>query len=98
MIDLAGLPLVLETSAQFVQQSQATIGSLQQQSAAIRATISLVKLRYHWLAKNSWKQPTLCCAIVKHEEASGRASNAVLVNVFVAQEASFVFKFKNYSG
>jgi hypothetical protein len=98
MIHLAGLSLVFETSGQFIQQSQAMIGSLQQQSAAIRATISLIKLRHYRLAKNSWKQQTLRCAIVRHEEASGRAPNAVLVNVFVAQEASFVFKFKNYSG
>jgi hypothetical protein len=76
MIDLAGLSLVFETSGQFLHQPQATIGSLQQQSAAIRATISLIKLRHHRLAKNSWKQQTLCCAIVTHEEASGRAPNS----------------------
>ena len=47
-----------------------------QQSAAIRATISLIKLRHRRLVKNSWKQPTLCCAIVRHEETSGRAPNS----------------------
>jgi hypothetical protein len=77
MIDLAGSSLVLQTSGQFIQHSQATIGSLQQQSPAIRATISLIKLSHHRFAKNSWKQQTLCCAIVRHEEASARASNIV---------------------
>src|SRR6516225_6416394 len=77
MIDLAGLSLVFETCGQFLQQPQATIGCLQQQSATIRAAISLIKLRHNRLAKNSWEQQTLCCAIVKHEEASNCASNSV---------------------
>src|SRR5262252_57911 len=77
MIDLAGLSLLLQTSGQFIQQSQATIGSLQQQSAAVRATISLIKMSHHRFAKNSWEQQTLCCAIFRHEEASNCASNSV---------------------
>jgi hypothetical protein len=77
MIDLAGLSLLLQTSGQFIQQSQATISSFQQQCAAVRATISLIKMSHHRFAKNPWEQQTLCCAIVKHEEASGCASNTV---------------------
>jgi len=54
-----------------------TIGGLQQQSAAIGTAFSLIKLGYDRLGKNFWEQQTLCCAIVRHEEASGSASNSV---------------------
>src|SRR5215469_5735347 len=53
MIDLAGLSSLFQTGGELVQQSQAVIGSLQQQSAAIRATIWLIKLSHHRFAKNS---------------------------------------------
>src|SRR6516162_730754 len=77
MIDLTRLPSVLQTGGEIIHQPQTTIGSLQQQSAAIRATISLTKLSHYRFAKNSWKQQTLCCVIVRHEEASNCASNSV---------------------
>jgi hypothetical protein len=41
-----------------------TIGGLQQQSTAIGTAFSLIKLGNDRLAKNSWEQQTLCCAIV----------------------------------
>jgi hypothetical protein len=74
------------------------IGGLEQHSAAIGTALSLIKLGNYGLTKNPWEQQTLCCAIVRHEEASGSASKLRLVNVFVAQEASFVFKITNNAG
>jgi hypothetical protein len=98
MIDLAGLSLVPQRGREFFYQSIVPIRGFQQHSPAVGTALSLIKLGYDRLAKNPWEQQTLCCAIVRHEEASARASKLRLVNVFVAQEASFVFKFVNYSG
>jgi hypothetical protein len=53
-----------------------TSGGLEQQSPAIGTAFSLIKLGNYRLAENSWEQQTLCCAIVRHEEASGSASNS----------------------
>jgi hypothetical protein len=64
MIHLPGLPLVPQAGGQFIQQSIATIGGLQQQSSTVGAALSLIKLGNDWLAKNSSEQQTLCCAIV----------------------------------
>jgi len=75
MIDLAALSFVPQTGGQFFHQSIVLIGGLEQQRAAVGTALSLIKLRHYRLAKNSWEQQTLCCAIVRHEEASGSASN-----------------------
>src|SRR5215467_10106293 len=75
MIDLAGLSSLLQTGGELVQQSQAVIGSLQQQSAAIGTPFSLIKLGHDSLGENIKEQRTLCCAIVRQEEASGCAPN-----------------------
>jgi hypothetical protein len=76
VIDFAGLSWVPQTGRQFIHESIVAIGGLQQQSAAVGTALSLVKLGNDRLAQNSWKQQTLCCAIVRHEEASGSASNS----------------------
>src|SRR5260370_32418933 len=34
------------------------------QSSAVGTALALIKLGNDWLAKNSWEQQTLCCAIV----------------------------------
>jgi hypothetical protein len=60
------LPLVPQAGGQFIQQSIATIGGLQQQSSTVGAALSLIKLGNDSLTKNSWKQQTLCCAIFRH--------------------------------
>src|SRR5260370_39170182 len=59
MIDLPGLPLVPQAGGQFIQQSIATIGGLQQQSSTVGAALALIKLGNDRLAKNSWEQQTL---------------------------------------
>jgi hypothetical protein len=41
-------------------------GGLQQQSSTVGAALSLIKLGNDSLAKHSWEQQTLCCAIVRH--------------------------------
>src|SRR6516162_3651231 len=82
MIDLARLSRVPQASTQFLQQSIATIRRLQQQSSTIGTALPLITLSHHRLAKNSWEQPTLCCAIVRHEEASECASNIVSSTCF----------------
>src|SRR6266478_770459 len=64
MIDLPGLPLVPQAGGQFIQQSIATRGGLQQQSSTVGTALALIKLGNDRLAKNSWEQQTLCCAIV----------------------------------
>jgi len=76
MIDLAGLSLVPQTGAEFLHQSIVAIGGLEQHSAAIGTTFSLIKLGNDRLAENIREQQTRCCAIVRHEEASGRAPNS----------------------
>ena len=96
MIHLAGLPSLLQTGGEIVQQSQAAIDRFQQQSATIGTTFSLIKLGNDRLAANIREQQTLCCAIVRRSLRT--CSEQRFVTVFVAQEASFVFKFKNYSG
>jgi hypothetical protein len=53
------------------------IGGLEQHSAAIGTTFSLIKLGNDRLGENIREQQTLCCAIVRHEEASGCAPNSV---------------------
>jgi hypothetical protein len=98
MIDLAGLSLVPQTGAEFLHQSIVAIRRLEQHRAAMGTALSLIKLGYYRPTKNPWEQQTLCCAIVSHEEASGSASNSALDNAFVAQGASFVFKFTNNAG
>jgi hypothetical protein len=44
MIHLPGLPLVPQAGGQFIQQSIATIGGLQQQSSTVRTALALIKL------------------------------------------------------
>src|SRR5215472_6968602 len=75
MIDLAGLSSLWQTGGELVQQSQAVIGSLQQRSATIGTPFSLIKLGHDRLGENIREQRTLCCAIVRQEEASGCAPN-----------------------
>jgi hypothetical protein len=53
-----------QAGGQFIQQSIATSGGLQQQSSTVKTALALVKLGNDRLAKNSWEQQTLCCAIV----------------------------------
>jgi hypothetical protein len=64
MIDLARLPIIPKAGTQSSHQVIVPIGGLQQQSSAIGTPLSLIKLGYDRLAKNSWEQQTLCCAIV----------------------------------
>jgi hypothetical protein len=54
-----------------------SIGGLQQQSPAVGTPLSLIEPGHYRLAKNSWEQQTLCCAIVRHSEASFVAANIV---------------------
>jgi hypothetical protein len=77
MINLASLPLVSKARGQSSRQSIAAIGGLQQQGSAVGTPLALIELGHHRLAKNSWKQQTLCCAIVRHSEASFVAANIV---------------------
>jgi hypothetical protein len=77
VIQLAGLSSLLQTGGEFVQQSGAVIGCLQQQSATIGTPFSLIKLGHDRLGENIGEQQTLRCAVVKHEEASGCAPNSV---------------------
>jgi hypothetical protein len=64
MIELPGLPLPPRAGGQFIQQSIATSDGLQQQSSTVGTALALIKLGNDRLAKNSWEQQTLCCAIV----------------------------------
>src|ERR1035437_7475143 len=75
MIDLASLPLVSQARGQSSHQSIMSIGGLQQQSSTIGTPLSLIELGHYRLAKNSWEQQTLCCAIFRHSEASFVAAN-----------------------
>jgi hypothetical protein len=52
VIDLARLPLVLQTGSQAGDQSVAPVSRLQQQGAAVRTAQSLVKPRYDALGEN----------------------------------------------
>jgi hypothetical protein len=78
MIDLASLPLVSKAGGQSRHQSILPIGGLQQQGSAVGTTLSLIELGHDRLAKNSWEQQTLCCAIFRHSEAFFVAANIVL--------------------
>jgi hypothetical protein len=95
VIHLAGLPLVSQAGGQSGHQVIVPIGGLQQQSSAIGTPLSLIKLGYDRLAKHSWEQQTLCCAIFRHSEASFVAANIVLTTLFVTEEAFVVFKYMN---
>jgi hypothetical protein len=53
------------------------IGGLQQQGSAVGTPLALIELGHDRLAKNSWEQQTLCCAIFRHSEASFVAANIV---------------------
>ena len=97
MINLASLSSVLETSGQFVQQSQATIGSLQQQSAAIGPPLAdqiwvLAGLRKG--ARNNKHSVVLSSDTKKAPEVLQLRLDKLLA----AQEAPFVFKITNGSG
>jgi hypothetical protein len=70
------LSFIPQASAEFLHQSIVAIGGLEQHSATIGTALSLIKLGNYRLTKNPWEQQTLCCAIVRHEEASGCASNS----------------------
>src|SRR6266446_4092762 len=98
MINLPGLPLVPQAGGQFIQQSIATIGGLQQQSSTVGAALSLIKLGNDRLAKNSWEQQTLCCAIVRHYGSLFCYSKHCLVNMFVTEEAFFCLQIRELSG
>jgi hypothetical protein len=78
VIDLAGLPLILQTGGQASDQPIAPVGRFQQQGAAVGTALSLVKLSDERLGKNVGKQQTLCRGIVIHAEASLVAPNTVL--------------------
>jgi hypothetical protein len=77
MINLASLPLVPKTGGQSSHQSIVAIGGFQQQGSAVGTPLSLIELGHYSLVKNSWEQQTLCCAIVRHSEASFVAANIV---------------------
>jgi hypothetical protein len=64
MIDLARLPIISKAGAESSHQVIVPISGLQQQSPAVGTSLALIKLGNDWLAKNSWEQQTLCCAIV----------------------------------
>jgi hypothetical protein len=55
MIDLAGLPLVSQTSGQPPDQSVAAVSSLQQNGPAIGTAQPLVELQYGRLVENVGK-------------------------------------------
>jgi hypothetical protein len=59
MIHLAGLPLVSQAGGQSGHQVIVPLDGLQQQSSAVGTPLSLIKLGYYRLAKNSWEQQTL---------------------------------------
>jgi hypothetical protein len=71
------LPLVSKAGGQPIHQSITAISRLQQQGSTVGTPLSLVELGHHGLAKNSREQQTLCCAIVRHSEASFVAANIV---------------------
>src|SRR6266403_4383827 len=75
MIDLSSLPLVSQARGQSSHQSIMSIGGLQQQSSTVGTPLALIELGHYRLAKNSWEQQTLCCAIFRHSEASFVAAN-----------------------
>src|SRR6266404_2917495 len=75
MIDLASLPLVSKARGQSSHQSIMSIGGFQQQSSTVGTPLSLIELGHYRLAKKSWEQQTLCCAIFRHSEASFVAAN-----------------------
>jgi hypothetical protein len=77
VVNLAGLPLVVQTSGQSLNQSVAAVSSLQQDGSAIGTAILLIELQHGGLSKNLGEQQTLCRAIFKHAEAFLLASNAV---------------------
>jgi hypothetical protein len=77
MIHLACLPIISKTGAQTRHQSIVAIGGLQQQGSAVGTPLALIELGHDRLAKNSWEQQTLCCAIFRHSEASFVAANIV---------------------
>jgi hypothetical protein len=64
MIDLARLPIISQAGTQSSHQPIVSISGLQQQSPAVGTPLALIELGYDRLAKNSWEQQTLCCAIV----------------------------------
>src|ERR1700722_12740610 len=70
MIDLARLPIISKAGAESSHQVIVPISGLQQQGSAVGTPLSLIKLGYDRLAKNSREQQTLCCAIFRHSEAS----------------------------
>ena len=78
VIDLAGLPLVAQTSGQSIDQSVAAVSSLQQDGAAIGTAILLIELQHGRLVENLGEQQTLCRAIFEHAEAFLLASNTDL--------------------
>jgi|ERR1700723_2134766 hypothetical protein len=90
MIDLPGLSLVPQAGGQFIQQSIATSGGLQQQSSTVETALALVKLGNDRLAKNSGEQQTsvLCYRLTLRKPLLLRKH--CLVNMFVTEEASFV--------
>jgi hypothetical protein len=51
-----GLGLVPQAGGQFIQQSIATVGGLQQQSSTVGTAFALITLGNDGLAENSWKQ------------------------------------------
>src|SRR6266403_4235898 len=70
MIHLASLPIISKAGAQSRHQSRVPIGGFHQQGPAVGTPLALIELGQDRLAKNSWEQQTLCCAIVRHSEAS----------------------------
>src|SRR6266436_6547910 len=58
------LPIISKAGTQSSHQVIVPISSLQQQSPAVGTALALIELGNDWLAKNSWEQQTLCCAIV----------------------------------
>src|ERR1700679_4304709 len=92
MIDLARLPIIAKAGTQSSHQSTVPIRGLQQQSPAVGTALALIELGNDWLAKNSWEQqtPVLCYRLTLRDPLlllqTGR------VNMFVIEEASFVFR------
>jgi hypothetical protein len=98
VLDFRRLPFIHQTSRQAFGQSQAPVGSLEQDRAPIGTTLPLVKLRDHGLGKYFRKQQTLCCGIVSQAKASFGLSNIVSTTCLYHRRLFVSSRNMNYAG
>ena len=86
--DSAGFALIVQATGQALDQPAPSVGSLEEHGTAVGTAVLEVEANREGLAKEPWKDQTLCRTITEHREPPEWAS--VFINRFVPRRRLFL--------